>query len=375
MSKKSKQQHHYQLWNPSTNGSSGIDNGKTSADHATRHHVEEAADFFHVRISRFCTQEETADCIQIPHLRTLIELINSSLVVGQEVSLTVILLAVHREIVTFEDNNSDHVTQFQNVFEHIVEKSSIALALVYASLIIIVYYNQKSLAANSEDVDSASYKNGEASYHNDQHKKNHRRKKVIVRLSDGILLAVILRIISGMLRSLTASYSTDTVYALSITGMVVHLLVCDYNFANGFDNDVGDIPTLLRRAHYPRPKFLGGTVSLNAAFFATILLVSRIKSNVTSYAFVSSVVTLFAFYPMSRHQIARNFPNSLWASPCFAITAALSGSAWLLLAYQLEKIMFVGLQLFLLVLSPLLQWRLQRHKMIITGKWDIAHIK
>jgi hypothetical protein len=62
--------------------------------------------------------------------------------------------------------------------------------------------------------------------------KDHRRKKAIVRLSDVILLAVILRVISGLLRSLTASYSTDTVYALTITGMAVHLSACDYKFAN-----------------------------------------------------------------------------------------------------------------------------------------------
>ena len=132
-------------------------------------------------------------------------------------------------------------------------------------------------------------------------------------------------------------------------------------------------PTLTR-THHPRSEVLGGTISLNAAFFATVLLISRIKSNATSYAFVSSVVTLFAFYPTSRHDIARHFPNRLWFSPCFVITALLSISAWLLLVSSAEKCMFAGLQLFLFVLSPCLQWWLQRYKKIITGNWDIAHI-
>lgn len=107
---------------------------------------------------------------------------------------------------------------------------------------------------------------------------------------------------------------------------------------NGFEkDDDGDSPSLPRTTHHPRPKFLGGTVSLNAAFFATVLLISRIKSNATPYAFVSSVVTLFAFYPTSRHEIARHFPNRLWFSPCYVITAALSVSAWLLLVSPVEN--------------------------------------
>ena len=143
---------------------------------------------------------------------------------------------------------------------------------------------------------------------------------------------------------------------------------------NGFEkDDDGDSPSLPRTTHHPRPKFLGGTVSLNAAFIATVLLISRIKSNATPYAFVSSVVTLFAFYPTSRHEIARHFPNRLWFSPCYVITAALSVSAWLLLVSPVENSLAFFL-FFLLVLSPCLLWWLLRYKKIITGNWDIAHI-
>ena len=388
MSKSKKQNHHYQLWKPrsDTNGSivsNDEDGAEKNLGNDSRNYVEEEADFFRVRNSRFCTQD-LVDCIQeVPPRRSLGELINSTLVVGQEVSLTVILLAVHREIVAYEVNNMP-INQSQNALEHIAEKSSMAMVLVYVSMLIIVYYNQKSLAADDDDLEDANAgnDNGETSQNyssknNQRNKKHHhRRRKAIVRLSDGALLAVMLRIISGMLRSLTASYSTDTVYALTITFLVVHLLACDYKYANGNENDADDNQALSRahHHHHPRPKFLGGTVSLNAAFFATVLLVSRVKSNVTSYAIVSSVVTLFAFYPTSRHQIARNFPNALWTSPCFAITAALSVSAWLLLVSPVEKIIFVGIQLFLLVLSPCLQYWLQGYKKIISGKWNIAHI-
>lgn len=363
---------HYQLWTPRNN--------PNSTDRGSRpNYLQEEADFFRVRNSRFCTQE-LIQCQQIPPHRSLVELINSTLVVGQEVSLTVILLALHREIVTYEEDHTDGTKMsYQTLLEYIVEKSSIAILLVYTSLFIISYYNQRAFTADLLDDVTSAVDCDETSQHNHKkRKKGHRRKKAIVRLSDGILLAVMLRVISGLLRSLTASYSTDTVYALSVSGMAVHLLACDYKFANGHEKEDGgggggDTPSLTRTRH-PRPKFLGGTVSLNAAFFATVLLISRIKSNATSYAFVSAVVALFAFYPTSRHEIARHFPNRLWVSPCFAITASLTVSAWLLLVSSVERCMFVGLQLFLLLLSPCLQWWLQRYKKIITGKWDIAHI-
>ena len=362
----------YKLWKPSnTSVQTAAGNPRSKNDY-----LEEEADFFRLRNSRFDIQE-LIHCQQQPPRRYLVELINSTLVIGQEVSLTVILLAIHRDIVTYEAVITKNILQSnkKNVLEYLVANSPMTIALVYASMLIITYYNQKAFAADSKHGDSADTIDSPQN-NRKRHKKGHRRRKAIVRLSDGVLLAIILRVISGLLKSLTASYSTDTVYALAITGMIVHLLACDYRFANGFEKEGngGDTAALTRTQHHPRPKFLGGTVSLNAAFFATILLISRIKSNATSYAFVSSVVTLFAFYPTTRHEIARHFPNRLGFSPCFAITTALTAAAWLLLVSSAERFAFAGLQLLLLVLSPCLQWWLQRYKKRITGKWDIAHI-
>jgi len=253
--------------------------------------------------------------------------------------------------------------------DYLSQKSSLAMLTVYATLLIIVYYNRQSSSTTTRN-------------NNDQ-QQHRRRNKAIVRLSDGLLLAALLRFISGVLRTLTASYSTDTVYALAITGMAIHLLACDYNYANGIlpsgDNAVDGVvvpppPNASSDHDHPRPAFQGGTVSLNAAFFSTVLLVSRIKSNATSYLFVSSVVTLFAFYPASRHNIAGSYPNTIWASPCSIVTFTLSLAAWLLLS-SFEKVLFASLQMSVFVISPCLQWRLQRHKQIITGPWDIAHIQ
>ena len=232
-------------------------------------------------------------------------------------------------------------------------------------------------------------------------------RRAAVRLSDGVLLAVLLRLLAGVLRSLTASYSADTVHALATCGMAIHLLACDYGYANGRrrgggvggveahssrDDDDGDVDddddyddaTNSSSSgaagadvvqHHPRPPFLGGTVSLNAAFFSTVLLASRINSNATSYAFVSSVVTLFAFYPSSRHNIAINYPNAIRGSPCSIVTLSLSTAAWLLLSSSFERCLFAIVQSTVLVVSPVLMWRLQMRKRTISGPWDVAHVR
>ncbi|KAL3815774.1 hypothetical protein ACHAXA_001668 [Cyclostephanos tholiformis] len=361
---------------------------------------------------------------------TFVELIDVCLVVSQETSLAALSLAVHREIVNRGDGyrggenrgRDDDVVAViaggrgggrrrrggggddgNGIFLDLISPSSAAASIVYISLLVIIYYNLRSSSSSS------------SSHARDD--RNRRKHVAAIRLSDGILLAMLLRLLSGSIKSLTASYSTDTVYGLSIFGMLIHLLACDYGYANGHhyddgegsgvgdggrgridvtitmtndddddDDDVRSSATTtandgrrrLRRHHDrtspSRPPFLGGTISLNAAFFATVLLTSRIRSNAASYVFVSGVITLFAFYPASRHNIAGRYPNTIRGSPCFVVTIALSAATCLLLS-SFERFIFVIVQMTIMVISPLLRHRLQMHKRTISGPWDVAHVR
>lgn len=133
-----------------------------------------------------------------------------------------------------------------------------------------------------------------------------RRTKVRQRLVDGVLLACLLRLASSLLRSLTASYSSDTVQSLVYCGMLLHLLGCDYSYANGKEPLVTQKSSVLRRQK--RPPFQGGTVSLNAALFSTTLLVSRLQSNMSTFFIVCISIVLFAFYPATRSAISASYP-------------------------------------------------------------------
>jgi phosphatidylinositol glycan class C protein len=126
-----------------------------------------------------------------------------------------------------------------------------------------------------------------------------RKTKGQQRTTDAFLLVILLRFVASVLRSLTASYSSDTVQALAVAGMIVHVLACDYSYANGKEH-----ATVVVRLQQQRPIFQGGTISLNVALFSTTLLVSRLSSNLTCYVFVTLSIVVFSFYPATRHAVA-----------------------------------------------------------------------
>ena len=100
---------------------------------------------------------------------------------------------------------------------------------------------------------------------------------------------------------------------------------------------------------YLCPLFLRGTMSLNAAFFFTVLL-----SNVPSFAFMLLLVTLFTIYPASRHNIAGRYPNLILGLLCLIMMVVLTAATWLLLPSLFERCLFAAVQSTVLLFSPLL---------------------
>jgi hypothetical protein len=159
-----------------------------------------------------------------------------------------------------------------------------------------------------------------------------RSQKARQRLVDACWLGLLLRLWASVLYSLTASYSSDTVHTLAGMCMLLHLFSCDYSYANGYcstpattmtknsSNDSTNIPSTpttttnihTNETHIPvqphRPLFQGGTLSLNAALFATLLWASRLSDHVQAYGLVMLAIVLCAFFPASRHIIAHCYP-------------------------------------------------------------------
>jgi hypothetical protein len=201
-------------------------------------------------------------------------LCKNSLVVGQEFTLTCFFLCRHRLL--FDDEQGLRKDGWDLQF--------CTLSVALLSLLLVAAFSDSQRS----------------------------REKTKIRFLDSILLGIFLRLMAAALKTLTASYSSDTVYALAISGMVIHLLGCDYTYASnggglGDDNRQNHHPPL--RFSTSRPPFLGGTTSLSAAFFSTTLLASRLQSVWTVYLFVTSSVTIFAFFPATRHGLFLKSPK------------------------------------------------------------------
>lgn len=215
-----------------------------------------------------------------PESRRWTSICKNSLVVGQEFTLTCYFLARHR-LAHYEEQGRSYDWNQQ----------VLSLVTVPAALLLVAAFSHTQRT----------------------------RHKTQTRLTDSILLAALLRLLAAALKTLTASYSSDTVHALAITGMVIHLLGCDYSYANGITTTKrteGTSSSSLSSSSYTRPPFRGGTMSLNAIFFSTTLLASRLQSNWTVHLFVSSSVTVFAFYPATRHELSVKAPQKAPYGKC-----------------------------------------------------------
>jgi hypothetical protein len=141
------------------------------------------------------------------------------------------------------------------------------------------------------------------------------------------------------------------------------------------NNTVGDAPQYLPSMIELTCQSLviGQTVS-----FVTILiaLYRKFIVHATTSAFISLVIALIAYFkamPLRPYDIS--YPRVLHLTlPSLIVTIALTVLAWLLLSSVEEKFFFLIIQVMVLSISPLILFSLQKHKRIITGPWDIAHI-
>ncbi|EEB19195.1 Phosphatidylinositol N-acetylglucosaminyltransferase subunit C, putative [Pediculus humanus corporis] len=151
----------------------------------------------------------------------------------------------------------------------------------------------------------------------------------------GILL-LLGYILSPVLRTLTDTISTDTIYATSTIMMLIHLGFFDYR--------------------YPK-SVVTSSLSLNSAIFSSVCLASRLETSFHAFVLLTISVELFVLYPYFRY--------SIMAFSTFFLLAAISLSL---------SISFLLLLIILNVVCPLLFVHWQKYKDNIYGPWDEAII-
>ncbi|XP_049632534.1 phosphatidylinositol N-acetylglucosaminyltransferase subunit C [Suncus etruscus] len=156
---------------------------------------------------------------------------------------------------------------------------------------------------------------------------------------------------SPVLKTLTESVSTDTIYAMSVFMLLGHLIFFDYG-ANA--------------------AIVSSTLSLNMAIFASVCLASRLPRSLHAFIMVTFAIQIFALWPMLQKKLKACTPR------CHvAITLIFALTAWagLLSISVVGAILFALLLLTISCLCPFYLIHQQLFKENIHGPWDEAEIK
>jgi Phosphatidylinositol N-acetylglucosaminyltransferase len=235
------------------------------------------------------------------------KLVAVNVVVVQEVSFVVFIMYIHQWILQHEKYQES--LPASNRIALIEDRLAVSIQWLLGAMLVTILgiaWGQRTSTVSTTVLNSTGA-------------TTRRTNKIQQRLIDGLLLALWLQFLSasGLLRSLTASYSTDTVERLACASMLLHVVCCDYEYANSSatinSNPRDTVPSPAAEEQTPvyysqRPVFRGGTISLNAALFATTLLTSRFRSNATSYILFLIVLVLFCYFPISRHTFHQLYP-------------------------------------------------------------------
>ncbi|XP_072294452.1 phosphatidylinositol N-acetylglucosaminyltransferase subunit C [Eucyclogobius newberryi] len=153
---------------------------------------------------------------------------------------------------------------------------------------------------------------------------------------------------SPVLKTLTESVSTDTVYAMSAMMLLAHLMSFPYT--------------------QPSPP---GSLSLNAALFASVCLASRLPGALHTFAMLSCALLVFALWPCLLQKMRERSPYHFTV---VCVGVCIGGVAGLGSQSSFGAVLLTMALSSVTLLCPLLLVRLQQQKDNITGPWDEAEI-
>ncbi|KAF4518626.1 hypothetical protein B566_EDAN005951 [Ephemera danica] len=150
---------------------------------------------------------------------------------------------------------------------------------------------------------------------------------------------------SPILKTLTETISTDTIFVTSVLMMLIHLIFYDYDSTS----------TNVSRA-----------LSFNSALFASLCLASRLSTTFHVFVLLTVAVSCFALLPPLMLAIGRsNFVLFLFIAITIVCMAYVD-----MITTILYILCILGLQL----LIPILVVKWQKYKENIYGPWDEANL-
>uniref|UniRef100_A0A8C4QKT6 Phosphatidylinositol glycan anchor biosynthesis class C n=1 Tax=Eptatretus burgeri TaxID=7764 RepID=A0A8C4QKT6_EPTBU len=157
--------------------------------------------------------------------------------------------------------------------------------------------------------------------------------------------------LSPLLKTLTETISTDTIYAMTTFMLLGHLLFFDYG-ANA--------------------AIVSSGLSLNMALFASVCLASRLAGPLHTFTLITFACELFALWPLLQKKLKKQSTGCHGMLTVLFAVVVVTALAMVAPACAALAIVLLFLLSFLI---PLWLVKLQLYKDNIHGPWDEAEIK
>ncbi|XP_065871358.1 phosphatidylinositol N-acetylglucosaminyltransferase subunit C [Euphorbia lathyris] len=168
-----------------------------------------------------------------------------------------------------------------------------------------------------------------------------------------------LYVLAPIYHTLTRSISSDSIWAVTVSLILLHLFLHDYSGST------------IRAPDALKDPILTSCVSLNASVVASVFIASRLPSRLHVFAVMLFSLQVFLFAPFITFCIKKySFKlHLLFSTVLMVVTLAF--------VYMLHSLLFVlllGLLVFVNVVCPYWLIKIQEYKFEINGPWDEAKL-
>ncbi|KAM1638439.1 hypothetical protein ACFX13_008523 [Malus domestica] len=168
-----------------------------------------------------------------------------------------------------------------------------------------------------------------------------------------------LYLVAPIYQTLTRSISSDSVWAVTVSLLVLHLFLHDY------------FGSTIRTLGAPNNPTLTSCISLNASVVASVFMASRLPSSLLVFANMLFSLQVFLFAPLVTYCIRKySFRLHLW----FSFSLMVATLAFVYTLHLFLFVMLLGLLVFVTVVCPYWLIRMQEYKFEINGPWDEAKL-
>jgi phosphatidylinositol glycan class C protein len=168
-----------------------------------------------------------------------------------------------------------------------------------------------------------------------------------------------LYVLAPIYQTLTRSISSDSIGAVTVSLLVIHLFLHDYS------ESTVKAPGVLKNPA------LTSCISVNASVVASVFIASRLPSRLHVFAIMLFSLQVFLFAPLITYCIKK---YSFCLHLCFSISLMILTLSFVYTLHRLLFVLLLSLLVFVNLVCPYWLIRIQEYKFEINGPWDEAKL-